>query len=90
MARLRSPILAIGIAAYLADAREVTDPAAGSPIAGKVSVRLPEGGSGQPSSPTTGMRSPGIAVQGGSQPLTIDVGEFRHDIVLEVAHKNAK
>jgi hypothetical protein len=71
--------------AYLADAREVTDSTAGEPIAGSVSVHLPEGAyRASFYSPTTGLRSPGVAVRGGSQPVLLDLGEFRHDIVLEM------
>ena len=52
-------------AAYLADAQEATDPAAGSPIDGKISFPLPEG-SFQVGfySPTTGLTSPLVRIRG--------------------------
>ena len=70
-------------AAYLADAREVTDPAAGEPIAGPIAVRLPEGKyRATLLSPTSGAESPAIRIHGGSEPAVIDLPAFRHDVVL--------
>ncbi len=71
--------------AYLADAREVTDKTAGEPIAGEVAFHLPEGNyRASLFSPTTGSLSPGVRIQGGSQAVRFDLGEFRHDIALVV------
>lgn len=69
-------------AAYLADAREVTDPAAGSPIRGTIAFRLPEGAYGLSLySPTTGAASPAIAVEGGKR-VSIPLPPFAHDVVV--------
>ncbi len=69
--------------AYLADAREVTDPAAGQPIAGEVAFHLPPGNyRATLISPTSGGESPAIRVRGGSEPVVIDLPAFRHDVVL--------
>ncbi len=71
--------------AYLADEREVTDPAAGESIEGEVSFRLPAGTyRASLYSPVTGGRSPSITVQGGAEPATVGLGEFQHDLVVEV------
>ena len=70
--------------AYLVDAREVSDPAAGEPIQGEISFRLPAGNYRvELISPTTGGRSPGLKVQGGMEPIKLDLAEFRHDIVVQ-------
>lgn len=68
--------------AYLADAREVTDPAAGEPISGKVSFALPAG-SFRVSlySPADGVYSPALRVEGG-QTVTMELLPFRQDVVL--------
>jgi hypothetical protein len=72
-------------AAYLADAREVSDPACGRPISGEIRFCLPEGNyQARFYSPTAGVRSPGLRVQGGSASITLDLPEFRHDLVIEV------
>ena len=74
--------------AYLADAREVTDPQAGEPLSGSVAVRLPEGRyRATLFSPTAGERSPGVTVQGGSQAVEVDLGDFCHDVVLELKRR---
>ncbi len=71
--------------AYLADAREVTDAAAGEPIAGDVAFRLPQGRyRATLISPTTGGESPATGLQGGSDPVSVDLPAFRHDVVLRV------
>ena len=71
--------------AYLADAREVSDESAGSPIGGDVSFRLPEGDYRVGLySPTTGALSAVTKVRGGSEPVTIELPEFRHDVCIVV------
>ncbi|MEX0676508.1 MAG: cellulase family glycosylhydrolase [Pirellulales bacterium] len=71
--------------AYLADAREVTDPAAGEPISGSIAFRLPQGDYlASLFSPTTGLYSPAVTVRGGSEPVTLELPEFRHDVVVDV------
>ena len=71
--------------AYFADAREVTDPTAGRPIAGKVAFHLPEGTYRVCLySPVTGMYSPCMTVRGGSDAVTIELPPFKHDMVLRV------
>jgi hypothetical protein len=69
-------------AAYLADAREVTDPAAGGPVEGKVTLLLPAG----PYrvrfySPTAGVYSPAIMLEGGKG-VSVELPPFRHDLVI--------
>ena len=55
-------------AAYLADARELTDPAAGQTISGSVSLSLPTGNYDLSIySPVTGVASPAIALPGGTK-----------------------
>ncbi len=70
---------------YLADAREVTDQAAGTPIEGEVTVRL-SAGDYQVSafSPTTGKREALMRVSGGNQPVSIKLPPVVHDMVLVV------
>ena len=71
--------------AYLADAREVTDPAAGEPIAGEAVFHLPPGQyRARLFSPTSESYSPAIRIDGGAEPIKLDLGGFRHDVVLEV------
>ena len=85
---LVSAVLAIPgeyYAAYLADAREVTDPAAGQPLDATVAVRLPSGNYlAALYSPTTGVRSPAIKIRGGTELVELELPEVRHDVVLEV------
>ncbi|HEX3727062.1 MAG TPA: DUF4038 domain-containing protein [Pirellulales bacterium] len=70
---------------YLADAREVTDPSVGSSIAGRLSFRLPEGTyRASYFSPTAGCSSPGCPIHGGSEPITLELSPFEHDLVLEI------
>jgi hypothetical protein len=71
--------------AYLADAREVSDPRAGEPIAGEISFRLPEGGYWAGLySPASGEFSPAMKVEGGSLPVKLALPRFRHDVVVDV------
>jgi len=68
--------------AYLADAREVTDPSAGDPISGEVAFALPAGKFAvRLYSPVTGRYSPGIMMEGGKN-VALQVGPFREDIVI--------
>jgi len=89
VSELPDPVIATGLAvegkdyiAYLADARELSDPALGKPIADKVSLSLPAGTYRvQLVSPTTGAVSPALRVEGG-KPASLELGPFRHDIVI--------
>jgi hypothetical protein len=67
---------------YLADAREVTDAAAGQAISGKISFVLPPG-SFRVSlySPTTGVYSPAIPLEGGKA-VRLELLPFQHDLVI--------
>jgi len=68
--------------AYLADAREVTDPEAGRPLSGPLSFRLPSGDYRVTSySPATGGYSPGLKIQGG-QLVTLALAPFEQDVVV--------
>lgn len=70
--------------AYLADAREVTDSAAGQPISGPVTLQLDLGTYDlSVYSPVTGGYSPAIRLPAGTQ-ATINLQPFQHDIVLRV------
>ncbi|WP_165226420.1 hypothetical protein [Aquisphaera insulae] len=70
--------------AYLADAREVTDAAAGSPVSGTVAFTLPAGKYGLSLySPSGGLSSPAIPINGGPR-ATIDLPPFHHDVVIRV------
>ena len=67
--------------AYLADDREVIDPAAGQPISGTVKLSLPAGKFDVTLySPVTGQYSPAILVEGGAASLVLPA--FTHDIVV--------
>jgi hypothetical protein len=69
-------------AAYLGDGREVTDPAAGRPISGKLAFSLPRGRFAvRFYSPATGGYSPAMAVNGG-QGVALEAGPFQDDIVV--------
>jgi hypothetical protein len=73
--------------AYLGDEREVTDPAAGQPIAGSVTLTLPAGSYDLSLySPVTGQASPGIQVQGGTKQVLALPG-FREDIVVRATSR---
>lgn len=68
--------------AYLADAREVTDPAVGNPIAGSVSFDLPPGRfSVRLYSPVSGTYSPAIQIHGGKS-AALDLAPFKQDLVI--------
>lgn len=68
--------------AYLADAREVTDPTAGQPISGPVSFRLPEGTFRVCLySPTSGGYSPCIELHGGKR-VRVELPSFQEDVVI--------
>ncbi len=67
---------------YLGDSREVTDPAAGHPIAGSVSVLLPGGNFlVKLYSPKTGLYSPGILIKGGEE-IKLPLPPFEDDVVV--------
>ena len=71
--------------AYLADEREVTNPDLGKPINGKVVLRLPKSVYlARFYSPITGKYLPGVAVQGGVAPITLELPAVLHDVVLRV------
>jgi len=73
--------------AYLADGRELADPGAGDVMAGKVSIRLPDGDYELSLySPVSGESSPGIAMKGGVQ-VSVALPEFRQDIVVRVMRR---
>ncbi len=73
--------------AYLADAREVTDPAAGETISGSVSLSLPAGNYDVSIySPVTGLYSPAIAMQGGIKG-ELALPPFSQDIVVHATRR---
>lgn len=68
--------------AYLADARELSDPSAGDAINGSVSLALPPGDYDVSLySPVTGESSPAIAIKGGTE-TSLPLPAFRQDIVV--------
>jgi hypothetical protein len=68
--------------AYLADARELSDPGAGDAIAGEVSLMLPPGSYNVSLySPVTGEYSPAIEMSGGKSSM-MKLSAFRQDIVI--------
>lgn len=72
------------LAVYLADERELEDPEAGTPIAGHLTLDVPQGPY-QVScfSPETGLYSPAITLTGG--PATrLDLPAFTHDLVVRL------
>jgi hypothetical protein len=70
--------------AYLADNREVSDPSAGQPIDGHVTLRLPDSQYiARLYGPASGEYSPGQSVAGGAT-VELALGPFRHDIALRV------
>ena len=74
--------------AYLADAREVTDPAAGQAIAGPVSFALDPGRyEASFYFPVTGAHSKPIRIQGGRR-VEVELQQFHHDIVLRVSRRS--
>jgi hypothetical protein len=74
--------------AYLADSREVVDPAAGEAIGGSVSLSLPAGSYDvRLYSPVTGEYSPAIEVTGGGKsPLVLPA--FKEDIVIRATRRD--
>jgi hypothetical protein len=73
--------------AYLADGREVSDPAAGRPIAGTISLGLPAGTyTVRFFSPRSGAYSPGVRVAGGDH-IKLEMTPFEHDIVLRATRE---
>jgi hypothetical protein len=73
--------------AYLADARELTDPAAGQTIVGSVSLSLPAGNYDMSLySPVTGESSPAIAMRGGAK-SELALPAFSQDIVVRAKRR---
>jgi hypothetical protein len=73
--------------AYLADGRELTDPAAGWPIMGPISFDVPRGTYRACFySHSAGEYSPGVRVTGGSR-VTLEFPPFEQDIVLRVTRE---
>jgi len=71
--------------AYLADAREVTDPSAGSTLSGPVTVGLPAGTYRVALfSPTEGVYSPAVELHSDGKTATFYLPPFKHDIVIHV------
>lgn len=70
--------------AYIADARELGEPGAGSPLGGALQLDLPRG-SYRVSlySPAGGLYAPAVAVQGG-EPVTLELAPFVDDVALVV------
>ena len=72
---------------YLADGREVSDPAYGSPVSGAVTLLLPPGDFlVRLYSPATSLYSPGIDVEGGAK-KTINLFEIKQDVVIRASLK---
>ena len=73
--------------AYLADSREISDPTAGHSIRGRIDFGLPPGTyRASAYSPSAGVYSPGIRVQGGDR-VTLEIPPFEQDIVLRVTRE---
>ncbi|MGI9429582.1 MAG: putative collagen-binding domain-containing protein, partial [Bythopirellula sp.] len=71
--------------AYLADQREVADFGAGQTLRGAVAFLVPQGRyQARLYSPTTGHYSPALSVLGGTEPIELELVDFRHDVVLRV------
>jgi Family of unknown function (DUF6298)/Cellulase (glycosyl hydrolase family 5) len=69
-------------AAYLGDAREISDYSAGSPIQGSISLTLPPGQYDVSLySPTTGESSPAIEMTGGTKTV-LALTQFTEDLVI--------
>ena len=72
-------------AAYLADAREVTDRSSGEPIAGTLALRLATGDfRARLFSPVTGARSDEVKLSREGDVAVLDLPEFQHDVVVEI------
>ena len=73
---------------YLADGRELDEAGAGSAIEGDIVLDLPQGTYKTSCfSPTTGLYSPAVVIQGGSGTRVI-LPEFIHDIVIQIRKVN--
>ena len=73
--------------AYLADARELTDPSAGEAITGSISLSLPAGNYDVSLySPVAGEYSPAIALRGGIK-NELKLPTFRQDIVVRAKRR---
>jgi hypothetical protein len=71
-------------AAYIADAREIGEPGAGSPLTGTLHLDLPRGGYRIALySPVSGLYAPAIVAPGG-QPIALELAPFAHDLALVV------
>jgi hypothetical protein len=71
--------------AYLADAREVNDPTAGQPIAGKIEIALPPGEFRvRFFSPTKGSYFDETTVKGAGT-ISLEVPKFEHDLVIRAS-----
>ena len=74
--------------AYLADGRELTDPAAGQPVMGPIGFDLPAGTyRACLYSPAAGEYSPGVRVTGGGG-VKLEIPSFEQDIVLRVTRES--
>ena len=74
--------------AYLADARELTDPHAGEPVAAEISLLLPDGTYDlRLYSPVSGEYSPAIQIQGGAKRI-VSVPSLKQDIVVRATRRN--
>jgi len=72
--------------AYLADGRELNDPAAGQPVTGPAGFALPTGTYRACFySPSAGVYSPAIRITGGG--VNLEIPSFEHDIVLRVTRE---
>ena len=70
--------------AYVADGREITDPGAGQPIAGELSLRLPQGDySLRFYSPVSGQRFDSRKISGGD--IKVSLPAFEHDLALRIS-----
>ena len=73
--------------AYLGDARELDDPAAGETLGGRVSLSLPPGTyDGRLYSPVTGEYSPAIELTGGKR-SELTLPPFRQDLVIRATRR---
>ena len=74
--------------AYLADARELSNPGAGEAIAGNISLTLPPGNYDiSLYSPTTGQYSPAVEMKGGENEM-MALPRFTQDIVIRATRRN--
>jgi hypothetical protein len=74
--------------AYLADSREVKEAAAGAPISGQVSFRLPAGAyRASLFSPVSGKTTDAGQLKGGNEQVVLPLPAFEHDMVLRVTRE---